>query len=66
MKTSWTDNEKNLINLSIFYALNNPVNEQTSVEFLGNYRPNVDIQTLKNGTIILTVIAPESQEIGGQ
>lgn len=53
---SWTKDEQNLINLSIFYALKNPVDEQTSVAFLGANRPNIDIKELPNGTIILTVL----------
>lgn len=56
MKISWTKDEQNLINLSIFYALKNPVNEKTSVDFLGANRPNIDIKELPNGTIILTVL----------
>jgi hypothetical protein len=56
MNNSWTKDEQNLINLSIFYALKNPVNEKTSVDFLGANRPNIDIKELPNGTIILTVL----------
>lgn len=63
MKKSWTKDEQNLINLSIFYALHNPVNEATSVAFLGANRPNIDIKELPNGTIILTVLNnPEDGE----
>lgn len=56
MQKSCAKDVQNLINLSMFYAVKNPVDEASSADFLGENRTNIDIKELPNGNIILTVL----------